>query len=68
MSDRKCCKHKNLVYLGIQRIEGFETELTLYNCLDCKSTISVESDKRKVYGKLRNIRKQDKARIYSLTS
>ncbi len=68
MSERRNCKHKNLVYLGIQKIDGFETELTLYNCLDCKSTISVESDKRKTYGKLRNIRKKEPARIYSLTS
>ncbi|MCP4723757.1 MAG: hypothetical protein GY863_01910 [bacterium] len=68
MSDRSCCNHKNLVYLGIQKIDGFETELTLYNCLDCKSTISVESSKSKTYGRVRNISKEKRARIYSLSS
>ncbi|MFC1564683.1 hypothetical protein ACFL6G_07080 [candidate division KSB1 bacterium] len=66
MSAKNYCKHRNLVYLGIQTIDGFDKELTLYNCLDCKSTISVESDKRRAYGRLRNIHKQNQAKIIPL--
>ncbi len=50
------CNHKNLSYLGVQRIEEFAVELTLYNCLDCKSTISVESKDKTKYSKNKTIK------------
>ena len=57
------CKHKSLVYLGIQRVDGFPKELTLYNCLDCQSTITVESENTRALSRVKQIRKNEKVSV-----
>lgn len=39
----KKCDHKNLEYLGIQKTKDPNVFLFLYNCKNCKSTLTVSS-------------------------
>jgi|SaaInl7_200m_RNA_FD_contig_21_1069697_length_250_multi_14_in_0_out_0_1 hypothetical protein len=36
------CKHKRLVFLGKQEVSPEHSFLALFNCVDCRSTISLK--------------------------
>ncbi len=40
--DKKMCKHKRLVFLGKQEMPAENSFLALFNCEDCRSTISLK--------------------------
>ena len=44
--EKKMCKHKHLVFLGKQEFPLEERFLALFNCKDCRSTISLRMLKR----------------------
>ena len=37
------CTHRTVIYLGLQERQG-DTPLAMYNCVECKTTISREKD------------------------
>ena len=40
--EKNVCKHKHLVFIGKQEIPSQERFLALFNCLDCRTTISLK--------------------------
>ena len=40
--EKNVCKHKHLVFLGKQEILNADGFLALFNCMDCRSTITLK--------------------------
>ena len=59
MSQKKKCYHKHLKYLGIPEPSWYTTDdpIYLYNCLDCDTIVSRETDNEQLpEGNLQRVR------------